>query len=163
MSTQSREGACKRVFGIFCVKVVETIRSMTAGIRMKALAQFHQLSIKKLPSLWKGLYAELGLPMAKALMLQSVKRQLLNLVLLEQKCTPQRSSATRSVVMPSEEENAVQYASGYVAMKVVKQFEKGDSKKAAQFVDCLSHIISLCIFHEINLFCTTTTVVCLTC
>ncbi len=81
--------------------------------------------------------------MAKAFMLQSVNRQLLNLVLLEQKCTPQRSSATRSVVMPSEEENAVRYASGYVAMKVMKQFEKGDSKKAAQFVDCLSHIMAV--------------------
>ena len=43
--------------------------------------------------------------------------------------------------MSSEEENAVRYACGYVAMKLMKQFEKKDSPKGAQFVECLSHMV----------------------
>ena len=42
--------------------------------------------------------------------------------------------------MGSEEENSVRYASGYVAMKLRKQFMKKECDKAAQFVDCLSHM-----------------------
>lgn len=39
-----------------------------------------------------------------------------------------------------EEENAVRYASGFVALKVMKLYEKLDTPKAAQFVECLSHM-----------------------
>ena len=41
--------------------------------------------------------------------------------------------------MGSEEEIAIQYASGYVAMKLMKEFAK-DTECAAQFVECLSHM-----------------------
>ena len=40
----------------------------------------------------------------------------------------------------SEEENAVRYASGYVAMKLRKEFMKKESEKAAEFVECLSNM-----------------------
>lgn len=42
--------------------------------------------------------------------------------------------------MGSEEENAVRYASGYIAMKVMREIMKTDSKKAVQFIECLSHM-----------------------
>ena len=42
--------------------------------------------------------------------------------------------------MGSEEENAVRYAGGYVAMKLMKQFMKKDTESAAECVECLSHM-----------------------
>lgn len=57
-----------------------------------------------------------------------------------------------------EEENTVYYASGYVAMKVMKLFEKLDTPKTAQFVDCTSHMALsgdklrfLCVFYKMDL------------
>ena len=45
-----------------------------------------------------------------------------------------------TVSLGSEEENAIRYASGYVAMKLVKRYKEEGSKKAAQFVECLSNM-----------------------
>ena len=42
--------------------------------------------------------------------------------------------------MGSEEENAVRYASGCVAMKLMKELMKKDTESAAQSVECLSHM-----------------------
>ena len=39
--------------------------------------------------------------------------------------------------MSSEEENAVSYASGFVRIRLMKKYK---NIKAAQFVDCLSHM-----------------------
>ena len=68
-----------------------------------------------------------------------MNRHLLNLVLTEGKSASVQTEA-EPVVMGSEEENAVRYASGYVAMKLMKEFMKEDSEKAAQFVECLSNM-----------------------
>ena len=40
----------------------------------------------------------------------------------------------------SEEENAVRYASGFVRIRLMKKYKKINNIKAAQFVDCLSHM-----------------------
>ena len=53
--------------------------------------------------------------------MQSINRQVFNLVLLEYRCSGQ-DPATFSV--GCEEENAIRYASGYVAMKIMKEFQK---------------------------------------
>ena len=42
--------------------------------------------------------------------------------------------------MGSEEENAVRYAGGYVAMKLMKLFMKKDTESVAECVECLSHM-----------------------
>ncbi len=42
--------------------------------------------------------------------------------------------------MTPDEEAAVRYAAGFIAMKLKKQFIKKDSSKAGQFVECLSHM-----------------------
>ena len=38
----------------------------------------------------------------------------------------------------AEEENTLHYVSGYVALKLMRQYEKKDGEKATQFVQCLS-------------------------
>ena len=77
-----------------------------------------------------------------ALTRQSVIWQLFN-VLAEETAsrfnTVQRD-ATPQVAMGSEEESAVRYASGYVVMKLMKEFVKEETEHAAQFVECLSHM-----------------------
>lgn len=73
---------------------------------------------------------------------QTINRQLLNQVLLERasvKVLPSHKQPT----MCFEEENAVRYASGYVALKVMRKFEKENTEKAAQFVNCVSQM-ALC-------------------
>ncbi len=42
-----------------------------------------------------------------------------------------------------EEDNAIRYASGYVAMKLLKKYQKKESDNAVHFVECLSNMASL--------------------
>ena len=127
------------VFDQFCVKIVDSFRPLTQQARVKALSKFHQLCITVLQCLWNQLFTELQIPVVPALTTQTVNRHLLNLVLTEGKSASVQTEA-EPVVMGSEEENAVRYASGYVAMKLMKEFMKEDSEKAAQFVECLSNM-----------------------
>lgn len=125
-------------FDIFCIQIVGILRPLAVLDRMKVLSSFHQLSIHVLPSMWSQLFTKLQVPPVSALRMQSVNRHLLNLILVEEKSAPSSQTEPGPVVMGSEEENAVRYASGYVAMKLRKEFMKKDSEKAAQFVECLS-------------------------
>ena len=75
----------------------------------------------------------------QALTTQIVNRHLFNLLLLETKSSSSVSCEVAPIVTGSEEENAVRYASGYVAMKFMKDLMKKDTKSAAQSVECLSH------------------------
>ena len=50
------------------------------------------------------------------------------------------SCATELPTMNSEEENALRYVSGYVALKLMRQYEKKEGEKATQFVECLSNM-----------------------
>ena len=136
-------------FDAFCVKLVGTVRSSMlkrggkSVSRTKVLRSFHQLRLKELPELWEGLYRKVCLPVGPACLLQSVNRQLFDTLMVE--CCTQISEPSMKAVNPtvslgSEEENAIRYASGYVAMKLVKRYKKEGSKKAAQFVECLSNM-----------------------
>ena len=40
----------------------------------------------------------------------------------------------------AEEENALRYVSRYVALKLMRKYQKEDSEKAIQFVECLSNM-----------------------
>ena len=40
----------------------------------------------------------------------------------------------------SEEENSFSYVSGYVDLKLMRQYEKKEGEKATQFVECLSNM-----------------------
>ena len=47
------------------------------------------------------------------------------------------------MLLQVEEENALRYASGYVTMKLCKKFEKSSGDKAAQFMECLTHMANM--------------------
>ena len=135
------------VFNIICGQLVGNLQPLTTIGWTKALFSFHQLSVTVLEDLWKQLFTELGVVSVVALTRQSVNRHLFNILLVEAKSTSRSLSLSSSVqcdatpvVMGSEEENAVRYADGYVAMKLMKQFMKKDTKSAAECVECLSHM-----------------------
>ena len=46
----------------------------------------------------------------------------------------------RRVNLSSEEDNAIRYASGFVATKLLKKYEDMKGEKAAQFVECRSNM-----------------------
>ena len=135
-----RESDATAIFNGFCKRLVDHLRPLAAISRTKALSSFHKLSITTLKDLWRQLFAELEVATVQALTTQSVNRYLFNLLLLETKSSSSLSYETTPVVMGSEEENAVRYASGYVAMKLMKELMKKDTESAAQSVECLSHM-----------------------
>lgn len=85
----------------------------------KAFRWVFVLSIQTLTDLWNALFAELHFPAIKVVRvaMQSVNRQVFNLVLLHYKSAGQecQPAQKRRVAMGCEEENALRYASGYVA------------------------------------------------
>jgi hypothetical protein len=87
--------------------------------------KFHQLCLNDVPKLWNTLCIDLKLPALKSVTTQSVNRQVLKQVLQEAAASSQAASAFKkeSVSMCSEEENAVRYACGYVAMKVLRVYK----------------------------------------
>ena len=124
-------------FGLFCIKIVKLISTSVSVKPQIAFKRFHQLSVSKLLISWKELFSVLRLPVARTVLLQSVNRQIFN-ALLKEKCTGKQQKLPKPVSLLSEEENAIRYASGFIAFKLMKKFEKKDSSKAAQFVECLS-------------------------
>ena len=119
------EGAGKQAFGNFCQKLVKTMRKEISWNRKKAFSRLFVLSIKTLTDLWNALFSELHFPAIKVvrIAMQSVNRQVFNLVLLHNKSAGQECppATIRRVAMGCEEENA---SSGYVAMKTMRELKK---------------------------------------
>ena len=139
----------KDVFQKFSSKILQTMAACTADhdmvrvtlARERALIRFHRLRQSILPNLWKELFTGLSMPLPCPMLLQSINRHLLNQRLLSVfsvAVTTNREQAPTT--MMSDEENAIRYASGYVAMKLLKHYKTGKGTKARQYVDCLSNM-----------------------
>ena len=110
---------------------------------------------EKLPEVWKHLYEKLKLPVIIVLQQQSVNRHLFEQILVET-----FSSTTSQVPKPvdkrvdltCEEDNAVKYAAGYVAIKVLKRYSKKDTERAARYAECLSHMTMVSSEQESSFF-----------
>ncbi len=113
----------------------------------QSLVKFHALKINKLPSIWRTLSIGLKLPPVNAFQQQAVNRHLFENILID----AAKSRTTRSTIpvqkprleLTIEEDNAIRYASGYVAMKLLKKYQKKESDNAVHFVECLSNMASL--------------------
>ena len=141
--------SAKDIFQRFSSKIMQTMTSCTADrdtvrvalARERALIRFHRLQQSILPNLWKELFSGLLMPLPSPLLLQSVNRHLLNHTLLSVFSVAGPANGQRaSITMMSDEENAIRYASGYVAMKLLKHYKTGKGAKARQYVDCLSNM-----------------------
>ena len=133
------------VGSVFCDKLSSMLRSCFAPVhqqnrevaREKALTRFHGLRISDLPSLWKSLFTDLSLKSVSALLLQTVNRIMFERIMVEI-FSESLEDPCPVPTLNAEEENALRYVSGYVALKLMRQYEKKDGEKATQFVECLS-------------------------
>ena len=137
---------------IFCGKMVALLRTCFVAVHQRreelaretAMTRFHSVLIRELPTLWMGLFSDLSLGSVPPLLLQSVNRNVFEQMMVEHFAKPveasRSSSAAELPTMNSEEENALRYVSGYVALKLMRQYEKKEDEKAMQFVECLSNM-----------------------
>ena len=108
-----------------CFQTISKCRS-TSSKRGRLWTEFHKLSIKELPHLWSNLQATLHIESKEPLFYQSV-----NLLIFEELLknyfragdTVQRESR-EEIQFSKDELNAMRYACGYVALKVLKKYEK---------------------------------------
>ena len=93
----------------------------------QSLRKFHKLRMDTLPLIWKSLAEELQLPPVNAFQQQAVNRNLFENFLIDaaKPLTPIASETTPKprTQLTIEEDNAVQYAGGYVAMKLLKSIK----------------------------------------
>ena len=121
----------------FSASLVQAIRSPIQCIpqgkfklfKERSLSKFHQLRIKKLPSVWKSQSQRIELPPLIPLQQQSVNRHLFETIILDiAKLSKPTLVAAKSVQLLTKEDNAVRYASGFVAMKLMKNSKRCQQK-----------------------------------
>ena len=83
------EGAGNGMFCNFSRKLIGRNACQNVLEKRTALRWFYVLSIKILSKLWKALFTELHFPAIKVVVMQSINRQVLNLVLLEYRSSGQ--------------------------------------------------------------------------
>ena len=121
---------------IFCGKMVALLRTCFVTVHQRreelaketAMTRFHAVRIRELPTLWMGLFSDLSLGSVPPLLLQSVNRSVFEQMMVEHFAESVKasrgSSAAELPTMNSEEENALRYVSGCVALKLMRQYEK---------------------------------------
>lgn len=143
------EEKSKAVFDKFCRDIMSCIHGCFAHFtavlpqlaKVRAHRDFHQVRLKKIPKLWMSLTSSLGLQNMEPINLQSVSRELFDRCMKDFFGTLKESasaSGRSEVRLLGDEENSLRYASGFIGMKLLKEFDKNISIKAAQFKECLS-------------------------
>ena len=106
----------------------------TRSMKVKVQKNFHLVRVGRLPAIWKKMSADAGIPPLPALEYQSISRHLFNYMMVEYfRAEHSGKNAVPTITILAEEENAIRYASGYVAMK---KFEGKNGEKASQFMEC---------------------------
>ena len=139
----------------FCRELLSAMRTCLSDLaakekdREKALIRFHAMRLSQLPPIWNRLFLSIGMNSVCPLLLQSVNRRVFEGMLIDHLTSSHSSpsaetdAATCLPLMNAEEENALRYVSGYVALKLMRKYEKEDSARAAQFLECLSKMAVL--------------------
>ena len=104
--------------------------------------QFYQKRVSHLCKLWDDCHCDLNLAPPDHLWTQTINRILFNQKLIsaiqgehQQQHKPQMPSQSE---LGADEENIIHYMAGYIHFKLLKTYEKKDTKEAADIVDCLS-------------------------
>ena len=113
-----------------CLSSVGPCRSKSVQ-REKLWTAFHSLSIRELPKLWSELFTsgeDQGhtIPKLSPLVYQNVNQRLYEDLIKSHVCS-QSTGACRLAGVPQlseDEENIVRYAAGYVALKLLKKYER---------------------------------------
>ena len=94
----------------------------------------------QIPGIWRPLTTSLGLPDLEPLHMQSTYRVLFEQSMAELFKLLKKPDHCDSKTMLADEENAIRYASGYIATKLFKKFQKVAGRRAATYRECLSHM-----------------------
>ena len=101
---------------------------------MRAHRDFHQARITSIPAIWKSLASAAGLAVeVEPINVQAVSRQLFDGCMGDFFALLQAPVAARKSRVEVKLLADVRYASGYIGMKLLKQFRKTKGSKAAQF------------------------------
>ena len=141
----------KSLFENFCEHLVSAISKCFAHFsrvrphlaKVRAHRDFHQTRMEVLPATWRCLTTGMNLPCLEPLHLQAVSREVFEHIMAETLKGIKRAdyeSEVENVKLLADEENALRYASGYIAMKLFKKVKKLNGKKAASYRECLSHM-----------------------
>lgn len=127
-----------------CFKTVTRCRS-TATKRDRLWRAYHETATEEVPSMWVQLCSNLNIVEKDPLLIQSVARLIFEDLLKEYfGCSEINVPGPRTVDAGSEftkdELNALRYACGYVAHKLLKKYEKRKSEKSDQFEMCLGQM-----------------------
>lgn len=148
-STESDDTAA--ILGSFCCELVAVLNRALKFVgkvkptlaRERAITIFQRLTGEELPLVWQCLSKKLKLPEINTHQQQSVNRRLFDQLLVKQ-LAPVEDQGPRLTVkrahLTCEEDNAVRYAAGYVAMKLLKKYKKLTTTTAANYVECLSNM-----------------------
>ena len=101
-----------------------------------------KVATEQIPSLWKQFCSHVNFTDQDPLLIQSVIKYVFENMLEEYFCSTPELPASRPTEeqFTSEELNALRYACGYVAHKLLKKYEKRGGDKANQFEMCLSEM-----------------------
>jgi hypothetical protein len=148
----SEEGE-NAVFEKFCKDIMTCIHDCFRHFRsvlphlakVRAHRDFHQARITNIPTIWKSLTSVAEPPVnIEPINVQAVSRHLFDgcmedfFALLQAPVAAEKSK--EEVKLLADEENVLRYASGYIGMKLLKQFKRAKGRKTAQFRECLSHM-----------------------
>lgn len=136
----------KGVFEKFCSELMAVIRHCFANFervrphlaKVRAHRDFHSSRLHAIPGIWRCVAAGLRMQEVEPLHLQAVSQQLFGKYMkgVLKKFDPVQPP----ICLHADEENAVRYASGYVAMKLLKKIEKMAGRRAREYRECLSHM-----------------------
>lgn len=118
---------------------------LKSTIKERAHKKFHSLRIGRFGTIWGEITTDLGIPALQPLEYQAISRHLFNHAMIEyfKEHFGSEHCGKSSITLLVEEDNALRYASGYVAMRLSKKFERKSGDKAAQFVECLSQMANM--------------------
>lgn len=105
--------------------------------KMRAHRDFHQARIGSLPKVWEAYREEAGFLEVQPIDQQAVNRELFERCLRDLLTLPITTADNPLVKLLADEENAVRYAAGYVAMKISRKLDKLGGPKVDQFKECL--------------------------
>ena len=137
----------------FCTELLKAMRSILSAERQvkpkafqeQSLVKFHRLKLEKLQLIWQTLSAGLELPPVNPFQQQAVNRHLFQRLVINAAKSRKPAVASRKhrSQLTTEEDNAIRYASGYVAMKLLNKYRKLETANAVHFVECFSNMASL--------------------
>ena len=121
-----------------------TLARSIVSKREKSYQVFYQKRVSHLCKLWDDCHCDLNLDPPDHLWTQTINRILFNQQLISaiqgehhQQHEPQMPSQGAHE-LGADEENIIRYMAGYIPFKLLKTYEKKNTKEAADIVDCLS-------------------------